>query len=122
MLVANSPALEVRDLVKRYGDRAALAGLDLDAPLGRVTAVLGPNGAGKTTTIESCEGLRRPGSGRIRVLGLDPERGSVAPGCVRRPGDAGRGGRSPHPALLPLGVVTRSRGPRTAAEVPPGRR
>jgi ABC-2 type transport system ATP-binding protein len=73
VLVADSPALEVRDLVKRYGDRAALAGLDLDAPLGRVTAVLGPNGAGKTTTIESCEGLRRPDSGRIRVLGLDPE-------------------------------------------------
>jgi ABC-type transporter Mla maintaining outer membrane lipid asymmetry ATPase subunit MlaF len=51
VLVADSPALEVRDLVKRYGDRAALAGLDLDAPLGRVTAVLGPNGAGKTTAI-----------------------------------------------------------------------
>jgi ABC-2 type transport system ATP-binding protein len=74
VLVADSPALEVRDLVKRYRGRAAVAGLNLDAPLGRVTAVLGPNGAGKTTAIESCEGLRRPDSGTIRALGLDPER------------------------------------------------
>jgi ABC-2 type transport system ATP-binding protein len=74
VLVPNSPALEVHDLVKSYGGRPAVAGLDLSAPPGRVTAVLGPNGAGKTTTIESCEGLRRPDSGTIRVLGLDPER------------------------------------------------
>jgi len=74
VLVADSPALEVRDLVKSYGGHPAVAGLDLEAPAGRVTAVLGPNGAGKTTTIESCEGLRRPDSGTIRVLGLDPSR------------------------------------------------
>jgi ABC-2 type transport system ATP-binding protein len=74
VLVADSPALEVRALIKSYGRRPAVAGLDLDAPAGRVTAVLGPNGAGKTTALESCEGLRRPDSGTIRVLGLDPRR------------------------------------------------
>jgi ABC-2 type transport system ATP-binding protein len=42
-----------------------------------VTAVLGPNGAGKTTTMECAEGLRRPDSGEVRVLGADPWRASA---------------------------------------------
>jgi len=67
-----SPAVEISGLVKRYGDRAVVDGLDLVARPGAVTAVLGPNGAGKTTTIECCEGLRRPDGGTVRVLGLDP--------------------------------------------------
>lgn len=62
----------VDGLVMAYGDRTAVDGLSLEVPAGRVTAVLGPNGAGKTTTIETCEGYRRPQSGRVRVLGLDP--------------------------------------------------
>ncbi len=66
------PAVEVRGLVKRYGGRAVVDGLDLQASAGRVTAVLGPNGAGKTTTVECCEGLRTPDGGSVRVLGLDP--------------------------------------------------
>ncbi len=57
-----------------YGATTALAGLDLHAPQGLVTAVLGPNGAGKTTAIECAEGLRRPQSGTVRVLGVDPWR------------------------------------------------
>ena len=68
----DSPALEISGLVKRYGGRAVVDGLDLVAHHGQVTAVLGPNGAGKTTTIECCEGLREPDDGRVRVLGLDP--------------------------------------------------
>ncbi|MFE1439690.1 ABC transporter ATP-binding protein [Streptomyces sp. NPDC058739] len=67
------PVLQVQSLVKRYGDTTAVDGLDLVARPG-VTAVLGPNGAGKTTTIETCEGYRRPDSGSVRVLGLDPVR------------------------------------------------
>ena len=68
------PAVEVVGLVKRYGSKTAVDGLDLSVPTGSVTAVLGPNGAGKTTTIECCEGYRRPDAGRVRVLGLDPAR------------------------------------------------
>jgi ABC-2 type transport system ATP-binding protein len=65
-------AVEVVDLVMRYGDTVAVDGLTMRVPAGRITAVLGPNGAGKTTTLETCEGYRRPQSGRVRVLGLDP--------------------------------------------------
>ncbi|WP_416967329.1 ABC transporter ATP-binding protein [Streptomyces sp. 4F14] len=67
----SEPVVQVRGLVKRYGDKTAVDGLDLVA-LGGVTAVLGPNGAGKTTTIEVCEGYRRADGGTARVLGLDP--------------------------------------------------
>ena len=49
--VSESAAVEIRDLVKRYGHTAAVDGLSLRAGRGTVTAVLGPNGAGKTTTI-----------------------------------------------------------------------
>ncbi|WP_426595425.1 ABC transporter ATP-binding protein [Cellulomonas sp. McL0617] len=68
----DSPALEISGLVKRYGSRAVVDGIDLVAQPGQVTAVLGSNGAGKTTTIECCEGLREPDAGTVRVLGLDP--------------------------------------------------
>ncbi|GAA0697116.1 ABC transporter ATP-binding protein [Kitasatospora atroaurantiaca] len=66
------PAVEVAGLVKRYGSKIAVDGLDLTIARGAITAVLGPNGAGKTTTIETCEGYRRPDAGTVRVLGLDP--------------------------------------------------
>jgi ABC-2 type transport system ATP-binding protein len=65
-------AVEVVGLVKRYGRKTAVDGLDLTVARGTVTAVLGPNGAGKTTTVETCEGYRRPDAGAVRVLGLDP--------------------------------------------------
>ncbi|HYT10496.1 MAG TPA: ABC transporter ATP-binding protein, partial [Mycobacteriales bacterium] len=66
------PAVEVHELVKRYGSTVAVAGLSLSVEPATVLALLGPNGAGKTTTVEVCEGYRRPDSGRVRVLGLDP--------------------------------------------------
>jgi ABC-2 type transport system ATP-binding protein len=75
------PAVEVTGLVKRYGTRTAVDGLDLSVARGTVTAVLGPNGAGKTTTVEVCEGYRRPDGGTARVLGLDP----VTQGAQLRP-------------------------------------
>jgi ABC-2 type transport system ATP-binding protein len=65
-------AIEVSSLTVRYGDVVAVDGLSFTAEAGRVTCVLGPNGAGKTSTIECLEGLRRPTSGRLSVLGLDP--------------------------------------------------
>ncbi|RKS84196.1 ABC-2 type transport system ATP-binding protein [Motilibacter peucedani] len=73
----SAAAVEVVDLVKRYGPRPVVDGLSLRVERGSVTAVLGPNGAGKTTTIETCEGYRRPDSGTVRVLGLDPVRDSA---------------------------------------------
>ncbi len=70
--VSGEPAVEVRDLVVRYGETTAVDGLDLDLHHGRVLALLGPNGAGKTTTVEVCEGFRERTSGSVRVLGVDP--------------------------------------------------
>jgi len=70
--VSDTPAVEVTDLVKRYGRTTAVDGLSLRAARGTVTAVLGPNGAGKTTTIEICEGYRRPDAGTVAIFGLDP--------------------------------------------------
>src|SRR5690606_2262406 len=67
-----TPAVEVTDLVKRYGETTAVAGLSFTAPAGAVTALLGPNGAGKTSTVEICEGFRRADAGTVRVLGMDP--------------------------------------------------
>ena len=64
----------MHDLAKRFGATTALAGMTWTAGAGQVTAVLGPNGAGKTTTVECAEGLQRPDSGQVRVLGADPWR------------------------------------------------
>ncbi|WP_326823524.1 ABC transporter ATP-binding protein [Streptosporangium sp. NBC_01756] len=69
-----SPAVEIVDLVKRYGRTTAIDGLTLSAARGAVTALLGPNGAGKTSTIEICEGFRRADGGTVNVLGLPPSR------------------------------------------------
>ena len=65
-------AVAVTDLRKQFGSVVALDGVAWEAEAGRVTAVLGPNGAGKTTMVECCEGLQRPDSGTVRVLGADP--------------------------------------------------
>jgi len=69
---AQTPAVVVSGLVKRYGSKVAVDGLDLTLDSGSVLALLGPNGAGKTTTVEICEGFRSADAGSVRVLGLDP--------------------------------------------------
>jgi ABC-2 type transport system ATP-binding protein len=66
------PAVDVSDLVVRYGAVTALDGISFSAEPGEVIALLGPNGAGKTTTVETLEGYRRPDGGHARVLSLDP--------------------------------------------------
>jgi ABC-2 type transport system ATP-binding protein len=71
-------AVRVRGLVKRYGERAVVDGVDLDVRRGEVFALLGPNGAGKTTTVEILEGVRRRDAGEVAVLGEDPARGDRA--------------------------------------------
>ena len=74
-------AISVRGLVKRYGDRNAVDGVDLDIRRGEIFALLGPNGAGKTTTVEVLEGYRQRDGGDVRVLGVDPAR-DLRPGIV----------------------------------------
>ncbi|MGW1147370.1 ABC transporter ATP-binding protein [Streptomyces sp. NPDC002454] len=69
---ARGPVVEVRDLRKSYGGRAAVDGVSFTVEEGEVFGILGPNGAGKTTTVECVEGLRTPDSGLVRVAGLDP--------------------------------------------------
>ena len=68
----DGPALSLTNVVKSFGTKTAVAGLNLEARPGAVLALLGPNGAGKTTTIEMCEGFINPTSGDISVLGLNP--------------------------------------------------
>src|SRR4051812_27116100 len=62
-------AVEVEDLVKRYGRTTALAGLSMTVEAGEVFGFLGPNGAGKTTAVKLLLGLARPTSGHGTVLG-----------------------------------------------------
>jgi len=62
-------ALQVKDLVKRYGDVHAVDGISFDVPTASVFTILGPNGAGKTTTLEMLEGIREPDAGEITMLG-----------------------------------------------------
>jgi ABC-2 type transport system ATP-binding protein len=68
--------VDVQGLRKHYGGRAVVDGVSFEVSDGEIFGIVGPNGAGKTTTVECIEGLRRPDAGRIRVLGLDPQRHS----------------------------------------------
>jgi ABC-2 type transport system ATP-binding protein len=68
------PIIEAEGLVKWFGKVEALAGLDLLARSGQVTAVLGPNGAGKTTFVRAVATLIRPNAGRLSVAGTDVAR------------------------------------------------
>lgn len=72
-------ALEVSDLVKRYGTHTAVDGVSLRVPRGELLALLGPNGAGKTSIIEICEGYRQVDGGSVRVLGYEPGDPAVRP-------------------------------------------
>ena len=60
-------ALEARGLVKRYGEREALRGVDFEARAGELVAVIGPNGAGKTTLLSILAGIVKPDEGEVRV-------------------------------------------------------
>ena len=64
-------AIDVEKLTKRYGRLRAVNDISFNVRLGEVFAFLGPNGAGKTTTVEIIETIRKPTSGRVRVLGMD---------------------------------------------------
>jgi ABC-2 type transport system ATP-binding protein len=66
-----APILEAHGLTKRFKTTEALAGLDLTAERGQVTAILGPNGAGKTTFIRMVATLLLPDAGSLTVAGID---------------------------------------------------
>lgn len=63
--------LEARNLVKVYGDRTVVRGMNVSCSCGEIVGILGPNGAGKTTTFYMIVGLVRPESGSIRFRGED---------------------------------------------------
>ncbi|MBV8749670.1 MAG: ABC transporter ATP-binding protein [Candidatus Eremiobacteraeota bacterium] len=67
----STPALQIKNLVKRYGDFTAVDGISLDVQEGEFFGLLGPNGAGKTTTINAIVGLAHITSGSIALFGLD---------------------------------------------------
>ncbi len=78
------PAIRCTNLVKRYADVVAVAGVDLTVETGECFGLLGPNGAGKTTTIEILEGLTVPDAGDVELLGMSWRGGN---------GGGGRSGR-----------------------------
>lgn len=65
--------IEVRGLVKRYGEIVAVDRVDLTVEQGDVFGYLGPNGAGKTTSLRMMLGLIRPTAGTVRLFGRDPQ-------------------------------------------------
>jgi ABC-2 type transport system ATP-binding protein len=71
--MADGPPIEVRGLVKSYGEIIAVDDVDLTVNPGDVFGYLGPNGAGKTTSLRMMLGLIRPTSGTVRLFGRDPQ-------------------------------------------------
>ena len=69
MISTSAPAIDARQLTRRFGDVTAIDGVTLTVPRGTVFGFLGPNGAGKTTTIRLLLGLLPPTSGSLQVLG-----------------------------------------------------
>ena len=72
-----TPAIEIRNLVRRYGRTDAVNGLSMTIQPGRCYGFFGRNGAGKTTTIKCLLNLLRPSAGQVRVFGLDPAKQEV---------------------------------------------
>lgn len=77
-MAEQTPAIQIDDLVRRYGNTDAVNGLSLRVEPGRCYGFFGRNGAGKTTTIKCLLNLLRPTSGSVRVFGLDPIANEVA--------------------------------------------
>ncbi len=76
--MTDGPAIEVRGLMKSFGEVRALDGLDLTARQGQVVGLLGPNGAGKTTLVRVLATLLKPDAGTAHVLGFDVQREAAA--------------------------------------------
>jgi ABC-2 type transport system ATP-binding protein len=76
--MTDAPAIIVRDLVKRFGDRTVVDHVSMEVQTGEIAGFLGPNGSGKTTTIRLMCGLLTPDAGEGRVLGHDIRREGAA--------------------------------------------
>ena len=76
--MGDAPPIEIRGLVKRYGEITAVDDVDLTVEAGDVFGYLGPNGAGKTTSLRMMLGLIRPTTGTVRLFGRDPQLGVAA--------------------------------------------
>jgi ABC-2 type transport system ATP-binding protein len=66
--------VEIRDLVKKYGQNTAVNGINLEIEKGEIFGLLGPNGAGKSTTINMICGLLTPSSGEVSIMGENIEK------------------------------------------------
>jgi ABC-2 type transport system ATP-binding protein len=69
--IMGAPAIKVLGLRKSFGEKAAVAGIDLEIGAGSFAGLVGPNGAGKTTSLSMMTGLLRPDAGQILISGLD---------------------------------------------------
>jgi heme exporter protein A len=76
--VDRPPAIELRGLVRHFGERTALQAVSVTVPAGATLAVLGSNGAGKSTLLRILATLLRPHGGEVRVLGQPLPRGGYA--------------------------------------------
>ena len=69
--IMNGPAIKILGLRKSFGDKQAVAGIDMEIAAGSFAGLVGPNGAGKTTSLSMMTGLLRPDAGQILINGLD---------------------------------------------------
>ncbi|HEY7830627.1 MAG TPA: heme ABC exporter ATP-binding protein CcmA [Solirubrobacteraceae bacterium] len=78
-----TPALQLEDLERHYGERVALSDVSLSLPAGQTLVVFGPNGAGKTTLLRVLATLLRPHAGKVRLLGKElPREGWAVRGRI----------------------------------------
>ena len=77
--LTTSPALSVRGLTKRFGDRVVLEGFDLDVHAGEMVSVLGANGSRKSTMLRCLSGLTKFDGGSVSVAGRDVRNGERVP-------------------------------------------
>lgn len=66
--------LQIKGLTKTFGDRTVVNKVSFDVKPGEIFGFLGPNGSGKTTTIRMAQGIIRPNSGSVSILGSEPKR------------------------------------------------
>lgn len=64
--------IKLENVVKRYGKKEALKGINLEIPKGKIVGLLGPNGSGKSTMIKLLNGLLQPDEGSIEIAGMNP--------------------------------------------------